>query len=396
MDQPRTRQAKIALFATAVLLALATAEVAARYLFAAPLLDLPIYRRDTQGNLLLRPGLRRRHVTRHWDVTVAINEQGWRDSRDPMPSAEPILLGLGDSFAFGWGVELEESLLFLVEKRLSRFRATRFVKAGVPGTGPSDQWKLLPPLWERYRPRIVVLVFFVGNDFTDVQMGGSSQFEVRDGYLRRRRLPDQAESWIKDVSWSLTRYSRLLQWLRAAQWNRARSESGSTEHSDSVPRGWDAWLREFAQVHLRSYPERTERAVRLTLDYLGRLSEFCRDRSTVFALVAVPRSFQVYPGELVELKGALGLTDAELDLDRPQRILRKGARQREVPFLDLLPPFRQSVAVESNRGLFYYPDAHLNPAGHRLAAEALYLFLTETSPLFSPRGEAKHVRGPSG
>ena len=135
MVQPRTRQPKIALFLAATFLALATAEFAARYLFTAPLLDLPIYRRDTQGNLLLRPGLRRRHVARHWDVTVAINEQGWRDSSDPTPSGGPTLLGLGDSFAFGWGVELEESLFFLVEERLKRVRATRFVKAGVPGTG---------------------------------------------------------------------------------------------------------------------------------------------------------------------------------------------------------------------------------------------------------------------
>ena len=379
MVQPRTRQAKIALFLAGVLLALAIAEVAARYLFAAPLLDLPIYRRDTQGNLLLRPGLRRRHVTRHWDVTVAINEQGWRDSSDPTPSGGPTLLGLGDSFAFGWGVELEESLFFLVEERLKRVRASRFVKAGVPGTGPSDHWKLLPALWERHRPSIVVLVFFVGNDFTDVQMGGSAQFEVRDGYLRRRPLPDQPDSWINDVSWSLARYSRLLQWLRAAQWNWARSESNSAASPNSVPRGWDAWLREFAQVHLRSYPQRTETAVRHTLDYLGRLADFCRDRSTVFALVVVPRSFQVYPAELVELKSALGLTDAELDLDRPQRILREWARQREVPLLDVLPEFRKSAAVEPNRRFFYYPDAHLNPAGHRVAAEALYSFLTETS-----------------
>ena len=359
-------------------MALATAEFAARYLFTAPLFDLPIYRRDTQGNLLLRPGLRRRHVTRHWDVTVAINEQGWRDASDPMPSEGPTLLGLGDSFAFGWGVELEESLFFLVEERLKRVRATRFVKAGVPGTGPSDQWKLLPALWERYRPSIVVLVFFVGNDFTDVQMGGSSQFEVRDGYLGRRPLPDQPDSWIKDVSWRLARYSRLLQWLRAAQWNRARSELDSVAPANSVPRGWDAWLREFAQVHLRSYPERTETAVSLTLACLGRLADFCRDRSTVFALVVVPRSFQVYPAELVELKSALGLTDGELDLDRPQRILREWGRQREVLLLDLLPWFRRSAELEPNRRLFYYPDAHLNPAGHGVAAEALYSFLTET------------------
>ena len=378
MVQRRTRLAKIAVFLTAVLLALATAELAARYVLTAPLLDLPIYRRDKQGNLLLRPGLHRRHVTRHWDVTVAINEQGWRDSSDSIPSEGTTLLGLGDSFAFGWGVELEESLFFLVEEPFSRVRATRFVKAGVPGTGPSDQWKLLPALWEHYQPNIVVLVFFVGNDFMDVQMGGSSQFEVRDGYLRRRSPPGQPDSWLRDVHWALARGSRLTQWLRAAQLNLARSESNSAASPSSVPTTWDAWRREFAQVHLKSFPERTERAVDLTLDYLGRLSDFCRARSTVFALVVVPRSYQVYPDELVELKSALRLTDGELDLDRPQRILGEWAQQREVLMLDLLPWFRGSFGAEPDKPLFYYPDAHLNPAGHRVAAEALYFFLTET------------------
>ena len=379
MIQPGTRLAKIALFSAAVLWSLATAELATRYFFMAPLLDLPIYRRDTEGNLLLRPHLRRRHVTRHWDVTVATNEQGWRDSGDPMASERPTLLGLGDSFAFGWGVELEESLFFLVEERLSRIRTTRFVKAGVPGTGPSDQWKLLAPLWERYRPGIVVLVFFVGNDFTDVQMGGSGQFEVRDGYLKRRPLPDQPHSWFENVSWTLARYSRLAQWVRAAQLNWARSEPDWVASPNSVATKWDAWLREFTQIHLQTFPERTEEAVHLTLDYLGRLADFCRDRSTVFALVVIPRSFQVYPAELVELKTALQLTDRELDLDRPQRILGEWAQSREVLIIDLLPPFRRSAGVEPNKRLFYYPDAHLNPAGHSVAAKALYSFLTETS-----------------
>ena len=118
--------------------------------------------------------------------------------------------------------------------------------------------------------------------------------------------------------------------------------------------------------------------MQLTLDYLGRLADFCRARSTVFALVVVPRSYQVYPEELAELKSALQLTDGELDLDRPQRILREWARRREVLLLDLLPWFRRSAELEPNRRLFYYPDAHLNPAGHSVAAEALYSFLTET------------------
>ena len=174
------------------LLCLLAAEAIARLsVDSIPRLDLDSYRKSGEGQLLLRPAVTRRHSTRHWDVTVSINEEGWRDSPGLGSAGDSVVLGLGDSFAFGWGVELEDSMLFLLEQQLTGRHRVRLLKAGVPGTGPGDQLRLLQTLGPKYQPSAVVLIFFVGNDFVDVQMGGARQFQVESGLLVRRDLSQE-------------------------------------------------------------------------------------------------------------------------------------------------------------------------------------------------------------
>ena len=77
----RSRGARIALTLFACLLTLGAAEFALR-LFpgVAPRTALAIYRKDSGGDLLLRPGIERRHRTRHWDVSIRTDERGFRTS----------------------------------------------------------------------------------------------------------------------------------------------------------------------------------------------------------------------------------------------------------------------------------------------------------------------------
>jgi hypothetical protein len=352
--------------------AFAVAEFALRHwLHAVPQLELDLYRRDPQGNLLLRPGIERRHVTRLWDATIRINSEGWRD-REPGPhETAPVLLGLGDSMAFGWGVQIEESFLSLVEERIRREHAVRLVKAGVPGTGPGDQLRLLEMIGPRYQPRAVLLCFFVGNDFVDVQMGGAAQYAVEDGVLTHRPLGNESGSWLAAARSQIVRRSHLLQLVRAVQLNWTRPDSAQQASQDHPPRRWDEWLREFAQVHLKHYPARTQRTVDETLRYLDGLQAFCHSHAIPLVLVVIPRSYQVYPEEREELLAGLGLTEEDLDLDRPQRLLTGWAAEHGVAAVDLLAAFRAHQRDNPGVNLYYYPDAHLNALGHRVAAEAI-------------------------
>jgi lysophospholipase L1-like esterase len=336
--------------------AMIAAEASLRLFFhAAPQLELDIYRKQ-DGLLLLRPNLERRHVTRQWDVGVRTNSDGWRDQE--RKTSGPTVLGLGDSFAFGWGVEARESFYSLAAQTI----AEPFLNAAVPGTATIDQQRLLEELIPRYRPQFVVLAFFVGNDFTETGLGGAERLDVVDGLLALKPLDgDEAPtSWPR----RLASRSHLLQLLRAVQFQLEWSAEQSGH-----PRTWDAWMREFAQVHLREPSPRAEEAMRLTLESLERIADRCARDGIGFAVLVLPRSFQIDAGESEEMRAALGLTSEDLDMDKPQRVLHKWAEGKDVLLVDLLDDFRERQAAGER--LYYSPDAHLTPQGHAAAAEAL-------------------------
>ena len=347
--------AQFTLFAVAVAGSLLLAEGALRLFFhAAPQLEADIYRRDEAGRLALRPDIRRRHVTPYWDFEIRLNDAGMRSNRPAPADGSTVWLGLGDSFAFGWGVSLDETFY----ARLAGALDAPVVNAAVPGTGPIDQLERLEVLADRWRIPVTLVALFVGNDFTDVALGGSAQFNVVDGLLEHKPLlgepaPGDWRRW-------LARRSHLAQLLRALQFNWIRGSSGP-------PRTWDAWMREFAQIHLARPNERTLRAELEVLVALDGMRAVARRGGGRLALLVVPRSIQVYPAEAGPMREALGLAPADLDLDRPQRLLADWASERGVLRIDPLERLRREAS--SGARLYYTPDAHMTAEGHRVVAE---------------------------
>lgn len=80
------------------------------------------YTDSVTGVLLGRPNSRTRQIKNSgdYDVEIAFNRHGLRDRRDIANGTARDLYVLGDSFAFGWGVEESERFSSLLEKLTDR------------------------------------------------------------------------------------------------------------------------------------------------------------------------------------------------------------------------------------------------------------------------------------
>lgn len=334
-------------------------------------LYLDIYRLDEHGLLGLRPGITRRQITPHWDVTIALNREGLRDRAEPVPDRNGRIVALGDSMQFGWGVELPQTYLYIVEEGLVS-DSVRVVKAGMPGVGTSDEAQWLQAHGDQYSPRMVIVSFFVGNDFVDCQMGGVlGQFTVRDGLMVKRPHDKDDYSRLRETTEWIKRTSLLAQQGAQLVWILERSVTSAQNRNVPGLTAQNRWLWEFFKIHLRELPPETKQGIDLAQRALDEIHGWAQRRGIPVLLLVIPRSFQIFEWDLAKWRAAYRLTDDQLDLDRPQRVLREWASAHSVSLLDLLPGFRKYHRTHPDELLYYHPDSHLNANGHRVAATLL-------------------------
>jgi lysophospholipase L1-like esterase len=189
------------------------------------------YRPDGRLGFTLNPGVRTRHADRDFSVAVAVNALGMRGpERAPAkpPDAARILL-LGDSFAFGWGVEQEETFAARLERLLTeRVGPVEVWSAAVPGWTTDQQYLYLRAQGWAFAPDLVLLAAGE-NDLAELAFNRLTLDERRlpvrveplwrmidatgrmrylgRGQLALPRTPWPGETWLQD-------HSRLYHWLR--------------------------------------------------------------------------------------------------------------------------------------------------------------------------------------
>jgi hypothetical protein len=122
--------------------------------------------------------------------------------------------------------------------------------------------------------------------------------------------------------------------------------------------------------------EEFEAAWALTEAIIRRLRDEVASRGARLAVVIIGAPEQVYSAEGERLLAANpGLQKLTLDLELPNRRLAAFLAAEKIPYLDLLPIFRQAASDPTQPPLHFRHDGHWTVAGHRLAAEAIHKFL---------------------
>src|SRR6266550_2296125 len=138
----------------------------------------------------------RRFQTPEFSFTTTTNALGFRD-RDFSPSktVKTRIVALGDSFTYGWGVEVEESWPKILEQRLrSSDLDVEVANLGKPGGSPRNYADIAEQSIPLLHPDVVVVGVLQGDDLAQMdapplpasRLGSATN--VRAGHERLRRV----------------------------------------------------------------------------------------------------------------------------------------------------------------------------------------------------------------
>ena len=108
-------------------------------------------------------------------INVTNNSQGFRE-REPRADPRPTIMFLGDSFVWGFDVEDPERFTNLLQAKHPEWNIRN---CGICGYGTDQEFLLLKRYFDRFKPRLVFLVFCSDNDDED----NSSNIRS-DGYYK--------------------------------------------------------------------------------------------------------------------------------------------------------------------------------------------------------------------
>ena len=259
----------------------------------------------------------------------------------PKPAGTRRIVGLGDSFAMGYGVEKEDTYLEVMERALAdRYPDQEWetVNAGVAGHDPVFSEQLLRRRLLPLQPDIVLLLVNQSDVFDIVSRGGVDRFDGR-GAVRPRG------SWAWE---SAFRYSHLARAVAMA-----RPRTGGTN--------WLHWEK--------LGPEDEEFAGRVIGEVATSLADLGEEMGFHLLLVAHPHRYQM----------------TQRPLDPTFKYLDKPDDQEFFQFLDTVFAFRAAVGWgrpwsgpvgtpapardETLLAPYFYPvDGHYPPAGQALLA----------------------------
>jgi hypothetical protein len=331
--------------------------------------NLALYESDDALVFRMQPNFQGVYSSYEFSVPVALNSSGFRDREFGSKREGAIrIVGVGDSFTFGNGVAMEETFLKRLESCLSSNSQPpiEVLNCGVPAYSPQQEFRLVEECRSTLKPDIVILGFFVGNDFVEsgdlYDSTGVPTLKVESGALISDKKSDQERGIIRKMSRPFRHFFSTRSHLYVFLRNRSSELlSRFGLHAFNLP-------PEFCE---KRFSTRMEQNWNLTQTIFRNLASSTANNSQRLIVLILPTSYQVYQKTWNQYIAALQLDPSNYDLDKPQRILRDFFDDQDIEYVDALPGLRQNIHAP----LFFPIDGHLTPQGHQLVAQQLCDYL---------------------
>jgi lysophospholipase L1-like esterase len=381
----------LGLTAASLLVAVAALEAMFRYV---PLQEvqrqLASYYFDVKGsiydygvgkiNIRLKPMAVSTVVTLEYRVQYFINSLGYRDREFTLekPADTYRIVVVGDSVTFGTGVELEETFVKGIERRLAANpplpgKRLQVLNLGCGSYSAGQNLVLIRDEVSRLSPDLVVMVHF-SNDAMEWPFYAGSQglpdsyvvsSEYWDSLQKNTTKKEPAEPTFSPPQWlaRLARRSRVAEMGLNFLESMARRSDRPTSYAVGDVYNDPFWpLRSGADLDHADAWKLTER-----IHVEAR--RVARQAGARFLLVFVPAGLQVNGFEWDEGRVAYGFPVGEVSDSAMQDRIGRAVDAAGGRSLDLTDAFRRHSSRD--RRLYFPYDGHLTPYGHAVAAEPM-------------------------
>ena len=128
-----------------------------------------LFQKDELLGYSMVPDFEGKFVKQEFETEISTNSDGLRDY-EYGDKNEFRILALGDSMVWGgYGTDINQTFVKVLEKKLNNNLNGRFsvINTGVIGYGPHHELLYLKERGYKFEPDLVILNFFVGNDFME-------------------------------------------------------------------------------------------------------------------------------------------------------------------------------------------------------------------------------------
>jgi len=311
------------------------------------------------------------------------NKFGFNDHDYPLQKTPGVyrVLVVGDSF--GWAGGQEGNYTALLEQQLEKhygYHRIDIINSGYPMTQTAEQLAMLKKYGLQYNPDLLVLGFYVGNDFIDGDPN-RKRIVLNDLYID---IDKRREHII--LGYPIVFQSRLLLYvkqkykifteLRKAASTKPGQQLGQEQRG---PLSEGSFLNlERAQLeffNIASYRKgRFQKNINYILQSISETDALLKSRNVKFIVAIYPDAFQIDKTLLKEIVERFRLNIEDYDLDLAQNILKSFLRSKDISYIDLTDRFRSEG---QEKDLYILGDPHWNRSGNELAANILFDTLVE-------------------
>ena len=294
------------------------------------------------------------------------------------PSSTYRVLAIGDSIAFGYGVELDEIYIKVLERQLNSQPSNRryeVINGGLIAADLGYYYHFLRRSAGGLHPDMIL----IGLALNDIRP--YKEYVLESVYPENSK---PAPNRIRSINAFLRANSHLYELLYSGI-KSILYKTGSLDLNKNSGFNFSV---------LDDSGESTEYAWKRTFSVLKSIFSLARKRGYAVVLVVFPLEVQINDSVLAEYRDNLGLRIGKSAMTgEPQRRLRVFAASENIPFVDLLPAFRAAKSTGlflRNKSISHDP-VHPSPKGHRIAGEVLARELRALLPTASSVNQTKDI-----